>query len=235
MLEKYINTDLSEWDYEIDEFLWEMVEFLKENKGCLAVDFIKHFEIPEKSVFAFLSVGEQNNCFMFEKYQDTFKIFIKAPKKWEKLLLKKIKQDAKIAEAKMSPDEIQELIDITNSNREMNIKRLKHFYENRNLIAAVQFETIMDSCVSDVCEERNGKIMFLNDPLIKLNTPPLHLGCRSTWSPINCFDIKKIMKQKNYKDLINWKNLTPPLKNFEEQIQMLRSGVDYYDIIQKGK
>lgn len=76
----------------------------------------------------------------------------------------------------------------TESTAAFNQGRLAMFRRNADFVIGVQFIAIIDDRTTDICRERDGLIMGLDDPRVAENTPPLHFQCRSVLSPIDKYD-----------------------------------------------
>lgn len=71
----------------------------------------------------------------------------------------------------------------TESIAAFNAGRLQYFDSVPHLVPGVRFMAVIDNRTSDICRERNGLVLALDDPLVSINTPPLHYRCRSSWAP----------------------------------------------------
>jgi SPP1 gp7 family putative phage head morphogenesis protein len=71
----------------------------------------------------------------------------------------------------------------TEVTRADNMGRLISMYGNDDVIG-VEFCAVMDERTTDICQERDGMVLPLGDPRIPVNTPPLHVNCRSLWLPV---------------------------------------------------
>jgi SPP1 gp7 family putative phage head morphogenesis protein len=61
---------------------------------------------------------------------------------------------------------------------------LQSIYENSEIVRYVQFRSIPDDRVTDMCMYRNGLIIPINEfAILGANTPPLHYQCRSRLVP----------------------------------------------------
>ncbi len=107
-----------------------------------------------------------------------------------------------------------EVIARTNATTAFNQGRVEMFRQNSDFVPAVQFLSILDARTTDICLERNGKIMLLDSPELAENTPPLHYQCRSILSPINVYEWDEIKNDKNISSQMNWKGLPDPEKGF---------------------
>lgn len=99
--------------------------------------------------------------------------------------------------------------------------RLARFRDPRNRIAALQFVAILDARTSDVCRPRDGLILRLDDERVAANTPPLHINCRSTWSPILSWDLAALEggDERLERSLFNWLKDPNAPKNLEEALR----------------
>lgn len=80
-----------------------------------------------------------------------------------------------------------EAIARTEITRADTMGRLISMKGNRNVLG-VEFSAIMDDRTSDICSERNGLVMRLDDPELASNTPPLHPNCRSMLLPATVYE-----------------------------------------------
>lgn len=55
-------------------------------------------------------------------------------------------------------------------------------------VIGVEFSAIMDDRTTEICSERHGLFMRLDDPRLPENTPPLHVRCRSMLLPCTVYD-----------------------------------------------
>jgi len=76
----------------------------------------------------------------------------------------------------------------TETTAAFNQGRLAMFRRNADFVIGVQFIAIHDDRTTNICRERDGLIMRLDDPRVAENTPPLHFQCRSVLSPIDKYD-----------------------------------------------
>lgn len=67
-------------------------------------------------------------------------------------------------------------------------------------VRGYEFIAVLDSHTTNICRARNGKVIPKSDEnMISLNTPPLHVNCRSHLSPIiSTRKIDKWLDQKEY-------------------------------------
>ena len=91
----------------------------------------------------------------------------------------------RIDELRKSSDEILSMADNrieaiarTEVTRADSIGRLISMKSNDDVIG-VEFSAVMDDRTTEMCMERNGLVMRLDDPRLPENTPPLHVNCRS--------------------------------------------------------
>lgn len=80
-----------------------------------------------------------------------------------------------------------EAIARTEVTRADSIGRLISMKANDDVIG-VEFSAIMDDRTTEMCIERNGLIMRLDDPRLPENTPPLHVNCRSLLTSLTVYD-----------------------------------------------
>lgn len=83
----------------------------------------------------------------------------------------------------------------TESVMAYNQGRLQAFRSNA-FVAAVQFVAILDNRTTDICRERDGLIMRIDDPRLDANTPPLHYQCRSTLAPVDKYSLNLLEQGK---------------------------------------
>ena len=55
-------------------------------------------------------------------------------------------------------------------------------------VIGMEFSAVMDDRTTEMCIERNGLIMRIDDPRIPENTPPIHVGCRSLLISLTVYD-----------------------------------------------
>ena len=55
-------------------------------------------------------------------------------------------------------------------------------------VLGVEFSAVLDSRTTDICMERHGLVMRLDDPKLPYNTPPLHVNCRSLLLPATIYE-----------------------------------------------
>ena len=55
-------------------------------------------------------------------------------------------------------------------------------------VIGVEFSAVMDDRTTEICTERNGLLMRLDDPRLPENTPPLHVNCRSLLLSLTVYD-----------------------------------------------
>ena len=80
-----------------------------------------------------------------------------------------------------------EAIARTEITRADNIGNLIAMKSNSDVIG-FEFSAILDDRTTDICEERHGLFMKINDPRVAENTPPLHVNCRSQLLPCTIYD-----------------------------------------------
>ncbi len=79
----------------------------------------------------------------------------------------------------------------TEATTAYNQGRLAMFLDTEGFIAGVEFMAILDARTTDICQHRDGLVFRLDDPAIRLNTPPLHYQCRSILSPVPVTALKE--------------------------------------------
>ena len=75
----------------------------------------------------------------------------------------------------------------TEITRADSMGRLISMKSNDDVIG-VEFSAIMDDRTTEICSERHGLFMRLDDPRLPENTPPLHVRCRSLLLPCTVYD-----------------------------------------------
>lgn len=80
-----------------------------------------------------------------------------------------------------------EAIARTELTRADSIGRLISMKANEDVIG-VEFSAVMDDRTTEMCIERNGLMMRLDDPRLPENTPPLHVQCRSLLISLTVYD-----------------------------------------------
>ena len=80
-----------------------------------------------------------------------------------------------------------EAIARTEITRADSIGRLIQMKSNDNVIG-VEFSVVMGDRTTEMCIERNGLMMRLDDPRLPENTPPLHVNCRSLLISLTIYD-----------------------------------------------
>ena len=80
-----------------------------------------------------------------------------------------------------------EAIARTEITRADSMGRLISMKANDDVIG-VEFSAVMDDRTTEMCIERNGLIMRLDDPRLPENTPPLHVNCRSLLLSLTVYD-----------------------------------------------
>ena len=80
-----------------------------------------------------------------------------------------------------------EAIARTEVTRADSMGRLISMKANDDVIG-VEFSAVMDDRTTEMCTERNGLIMRLDDPRLPENTPPLHVQCRSLLLSLTVYD-----------------------------------------------
>ena len=80
-----------------------------------------------------------------------------------------------------------EAIARTEVTRADSMGRLISMKANDDVIG-VEFSAVMDDRTTEMCIERNGLIMRLDDPRLPENTPPIHIQCRSLLLSLTVYD-----------------------------------------------
>ena len=80
-----------------------------------------------------------------------------------------------------------EAIARTEITRADSMGRLISMKANDDVIG-MEFSAVMDDRTTEMCIERNGLIMRIDDPRIPENTPPLHCNCRSLLISLTIYD-----------------------------------------------
>ena len=80
-----------------------------------------------------------------------------------------------------------EAIARTEITRADSMGRLISMKANDDVIG-VEFSAVMDDRTTEMCMERNGLMMRLDDPRLPENTPPLHINCRSLLVSLTVYD-----------------------------------------------
>jgi SPP1 gp7 family putative phage head morphogenesis protein len=55
-------------------------------------------------------------------------------------------------------------------------------------VIGVEFSAVMDDRTTEICSDRHGLVMRLDDPRLAENTPPLHINCRSMLLSLTVYD-----------------------------------------------
>lgn len=71
-----------------------------------------------------------------------------------------------------------EAIARTEVTRADNMGRLIDMKSNPDVLG-VEFSAVLDDRTTDMCRERHGLVMRMDDPRLPYNTPPIHVRCRS--------------------------------------------------------
>lgn len=72
----------------------------------------------------------------------------------------------------------------TESMRCYNLGQLSQLKAADATVEGVEFCAILDSRTTDICAERDGLVLRIDDPRLWENTPPLHPNCRSILIPV---------------------------------------------------
>ena len=88
--------------------------------------------------------------------------------------------------ARMTAQRI-EAIARTEITRADSMGRLIQMKANDDVIG-VEFSAVMDDRTTEMCIERNGLMMRLDDPRLPENTPPIHINCRSLLISLTVYD-----------------------------------------------
>lgn len=91
------------------------------------------------------------------------------------------------AELSRMSDRRIETIARTEITRADSMGRLISMKANDDVIG-VEFSAIMDDRTTEICTERNGLVMRLDDPRLPENTPPMHPRCRSLLLSLTVYD-----------------------------------------------
>ena len=93
--------------------------------------------------------------------------------------------------------ELQKVLDVsktrieaiarTEITRAHNLGSLMAMKANPDVIG-VEFSAVLDNRTTNICQERHGLFMRLDDPRIAENTPPLHVCCRSFLLSVTIYD-----------------------------------------------
>lgn len=105
------------------------------------------------------------------------------------ILLTKVKYENSFLTKEEKDELLERWISSTDSNR----KRIHDFMDPdlSGFVIGVQYSAICDDRSCDFCQSHNGESLKIDDPLIKENTPPIHLGCRCIWSPITKIEFER--------------------------------------------
>ncbi len=142
----------------------------------------------------------------------------------------------------------------TEISKAMNQGRLESFESPalKGFITAVEFSAILDSRTSDICEDRDGLILAIDDPRLKMNTPPLHYQCRSILVPVDKYSmveegldgkvgkgwdgVREPMEGFGGVRIKNIPSLIPKWRDFDDSTVREEKGVEVYkDIIAVGE
>lgn len=80
-----------------------------------------------------------------------------------------------------------ETIARTEITRADSMGRLISMKSNEDVLG-MEFSAILDDRTTEMCSERNGLVMRLDDPRLPENTPPLHPRCRSLLLSLTVYD-----------------------------------------------
>ena len=121
------------------------------------------------------------------------------------ILLNKIKYD----NCSLTQKEKSNLLERWVSLRDGNNKRIADCMDSdvSGFVIGVQYSAICDSRSCSFCKNHNGESLKIDDPRIKENTPPIHLGCRCIWVPITKLELER------EKIDFTWSNIKRP--NFD--------------------
>ncbi|NCC56369.1 MAG: hypothetical protein EOM17_01960 [Synergistales bacterium] len=76
----------------------------------------------------------------------------------------------------------------TETMRCYNMGQLIQMKNTEGLVEGVEYCAVLDSRTTDMCQERDGLILRINDSRLWDNTPPLHPNCRSVLLPVMIID-----------------------------------------------
>ena len=99
---------------------------------------------------------------------------------------KKALRESSAELSRMSESRI-EAIARTEITRADTMGRLISMKSNEDVIG-VEFSAVMDDRTTEICTERNGLVMRLDDPRLAENSPPLHVNCRSMLISLTVYD-----------------------------------------------
>lgn len=77
------------------------------------------------------------------------------------------------------------------------VETAKENYKNGGVVRGLRFNAVMDIKTSPTCQSRNGLVLAIDDPRIDINTPPLHVLCRSLWSFVSKWDWEELYDGKS--------------------------------------
>jgi SPP1 gp7 family putative phage head morphogenesis protein len=114
-----------------------------------------------------------------------------------------------IDQRQIEPYRIETLIR-NNSTKAYNRAKVVEFVdpELEGFVRAAQVSAVLDTRTTDICRSVDGKIILVDDPLLKRFIPGLHHQCRTILVPVTEADgVFEVTKQK---DLSNILDLMPP-------------------------
>ncbi len=117
-------------------------------------------------------------------------------------LLNQVKYEGKF----LTEEEKYKLLERWHNSVKHNKERLVKCYDPdlNGFVVGLQYYAICDDRSCGFCTGHHGEALKINDPRIKENTPPIHLGCRCGWSPVTKLEVKK----RNFQ--FKWSNIKKP-------------------------
>lgn len=82
-------------------------------------------------------------------------------------------------------------IALTETTKGYNMGRLEQFKSSEGYVQAVQYSAVLDKRTTPLCRSLHGKIMSLDNPLVRVYLPPNHFNCRSIILPVTKYDTWK--------------------------------------------
>ena len=117
-------------------------------------------------------------------------------------------------ETKKFSDHRLETIARTETMRASNMGAITQMKQSED-VRGVEFSSVMDERVTDICERRNGLWLRLDDPNLPSNTPPLHPNCRSILIPVTSQEVSS-----------GWKGDSEELARLTEEEPPIQRDVD---------
>ncbi len=87
------------------------------------------------------------------------------------------------------------------------VENARDNFKNGGIVRGLRFNAVMDVKTSPTCQSRNGKVLAIDDPRVDMNTPPLHVNCRSLWSYVNKWDWEELYGGKSSPEWITSKSI----------------------------